>query len=166
MFAIWFTFQKNDERYLFEIINKLGKKYEAQVFLPHITAYGLVNLKHDELDKIILDSIRNEIEFEIEKKIITHSDDFWKTIFIEINLNEHLQRINKKLKKSLGIFSSYEFRPHVSLIYKKINPENREKIIKLLDVKKSFIINGMCIQEFSEDISKWNIVSKYQLKKL
>lgn len=164
MFAIWFTFEKNDEMYLSNIIEKLGKKHDAPIFLPHITAYGLVDAKLDELRRIVSESIRGEIIFGVEKKAIAHSDDFWKTIFIEINDNEHLVRINKRLKKSLKIFSSYEFKPHVSLIYKKMSSKQRQKIIESFDIKNSFVINGMCIQEFSEDISKWKIVSEYELK--
>lgn len=163
MFAVWFTFEKNDELYLSEIISALSKKYNAPVFLPHITVYGLVDIKIDELDRLVLESIKGEKSFRVEKNTISHSDNFWKTLFVELIPNEHLTRINKRLEKSLEMFSSYEFKPHTSLIYKKMTINEREKMTKSIDVKNSFLVNGMCIQEFSEDISKWKIISKYDL---
>lgn len=165
MFAVWFTFENNDEIYLSEIITKLASRYGAPVFLPHITAYGLVDSRVDELDKIVSGSIKDERGFTIEKKAIAHSDDFWKTVFVEIHPNDHLTRINKQLEKSLGPIAKYEFKPHISLIYKKMTQEQRGKMAQTLDVKSKFRINGMCIQQFSEDISEWKIVSKYDLQK-
>ena len=163
MFAVWFTFEKNDEMYLSKIISELSKKHNSPVFLPHITAYGLVDINIDELDRLVSESIKGEKSFRVEKNMISHSDNFWKTLFVDLISNEYLTRINKRLEKSLEMFSSYEFKPHTSLIYKKMSMGEREKITKSIDVKNRFLVNGMCIQEFSEDISKWKIVSKYNL---
>ena len=52
MYAIWFTFQKDDENLLQDIINKLSKKYNSDSFKPHITVYGLVNIELDKISKI------------------------------------------------------------------------------------------------------------------
>ena len=39
----------------------------------------------------------------------------------------------------------------------------RKKLVNTLHIKKSFKITGMCIQQFSEDIEKWEIVREYVL---
>lgn len=72
-------------------------------------------------------------------------------------------RINDRLTKSLGSFGKYEFKPHAGLIYKKMNPDQKKKLAESLNVKNRFKINGICIQQFSEDISKWTIVRQYNL---
>ena len=161
MFAIWFVFENEDNRYLSQIIKKLTISYDASVFTPHITACGLIDIKIETIDKIVTDCIIEETSFIVEKNSISYSDDFWKTIFIEIKRNENLMRISKKLINSSYSFQKYEFNPHVSLIYKKINQKRQKEIVDNLRIKKKFKINGMCILEFSENINEWKIVRKY-----
>ena len=163
MYAIWFVFEKDDREYVSNIIKELNAQYKSQIFVPHITAYGLVDADLDVLDKIVLNSIKGEKPFTVEKKSISYSDDFWKTVFVEIHPNKELVRIHDRLTKSLASFGKYEFEPHVSLIYKKMNPEQKKNLIASLDVKNRFKINGICIMQFSEDISKWMIVRQYNL---
>ena len=164
MYAIWFVFEKNDTEYFSNIIKELSIKYNSQAFAPHITAYGLVDVDLDMLDKIVTDSIKGEKSFIIEKNNISYSDIFWKTLFVEFQQNIQLDRINKKLTKSLESFSKYEFKPHVSLIYKKMNQDEQKKIADSLRVKENFKVTGMWIQQFHEDMDKWKIVHKYDLK--
>jgi len=163
MFAIWFVFKKEDRKYLSQIIKELCTQYNSSVFVPHITAYGLVDVDLNVLDKIVSDSIKGEKSVIIEKNSISYSDDFWKTLFIEICTNDHLKKINKRLTESLISFSKYEFKPHVSLIYKEMNQNEKKKLANTLHIKKSFKITGMCIQQFSKDIEKWEIVKEYVL---
>lgn len=161
MYATWFVFGKNDTKYLSNLIKELSIKYNSQVFKPHITAYGLVDIKLDELDKIVTDSIQNQKQISLKKSKLDYSDVFWKTLFVEFSPNESLTRINQELTKSLEPFSKYEFIPHASLIYQKMNPEEQKRLANTMDIQENFKIVGMCIQEFSEDITKWKIVKKY-----
>ena len=57
MFAVWYLFDKDSTNYLFEIIIDLAKKYHASIFVPHITAYGLLDIDLKTLDEIILGAI-------------------------------------------------------------------------------------------------------------
>lgn len=163
MYAIWFVFEKNDTEYFASIINELSTKLNAQPFKPHITAYGLVDIDLDELDKIVANSVQGEEQFVIEKSNVSYSDVFWKTLFVEFQPNKQLERINKKLTESLESFSKYEFIPHVSLIYKKMNQDEQEKLANSINIKEHFKVTGLCIQQFNEDIEKWKIVRKYEL---
>jgi len=161
MFAIWFLFDKNDNDYLEHIIQILGRQYESPVFIPHITAYGLVNANLETIDKIVLESIKDIKPFLIEKNKINYSDGFWKTLFIEIKQNLHLNSINKKLTNGLSLFPNYEFLPHISLIYKKMNEEEKKSQAKNLNIKNNFLVSKIAIQEFSENIEDWKIVREY-----
>ncbi len=163
MYAIWFVFEKNDAEYFASIINELSTKLNSQPFKPHITAYGLVDIDLDELDKIVANSVQGEKQFVIEKSNVSYSDVFWKTLFVEFQPNKQLERINKKLTESLESFSKYEFIPHVSLIYKKMNQDEQEKLANSINIKEHFKVTGLCIQQFNEDIEKWKIVRKYEL---
>ena len=76
MFAIWYLFDPDDENYLTKIINNLAKKYNSPSFVPHITAYGLVDIDLETLDQKIFDSIHKIQPFTIETSGINFSDDF------------------------------------------------------------------------------------------
>ena len=162
MYAIWFMLEKNDTEYFEEIIDELSSKYNSQSFKAHITAYGLVDVDLDELDKIVSKSIQGEKQFEIEKSGVSYSDVFWKTLFVEFQPNPQLERINKKLTEYLKSFTKYEFIPHMSLIYKKMNSDEQKKLAHTIDIKDHFNVTGMVIQKFHEDIEKWKIVKKYE----
>ena len=163
MFAIWFVFEKEDSKYLLQKIKELSIQYNCSVFVPHITAYGLIDADLNVVDKIVSDSIKGEKSIIVEKNSISYSNNFWKALFIEICPNDQLKRINKRLTESLISFSKYEFKPHVSLIYKEMNLDEKEKLVNTLHIKNSFKITGVCIQQFSEDIEKWKIVREYVL---
>jgi len=94
---------------------------------------------------------------------VLFSDNFWKTLFVEFYPNKQFERINKKLTESLGSYRKYEFKPHVSLIYKKMSKDEQKKLADGIVIKENFKITGMWIQQFSDDIEKWEIVSKYDL---
>jgi len=135
MYAVWFVFEKNDTEYFSNIIKELSIKYNSQTFSPHITAYGLIDVDLDVLDKIVTNSIQGEKQFVVEKSTISYSDIFWKTLFVEFSPHKQLDRINKKLTESLESISKYEFIPHVSLIYKKMNQDEQEKLVNSISIK-------------------------------
>jgi len=163
MYAIWFLFEKNDDEYLSQIISKLSNQFRSPIFTPHVTVYGLVDTSLQELDKIILDSIHSTKSFNIEKNTISFSEDFWKTLFIDFNSNGSMLKINKNLIKHLSRFGKYEFKPHTSLIYKEMNNEEKQRLSDNLEIKNSFKITGIGIQEFSERIEDWKIIQEYPL---
>ena len=70
--------------------------------------------------------------------------------------------INKKLTERLSQFSKYEFLPHVSLIYKEMGQDKKQKLANELDIKNNFRVTRMGILQFSEKIENWKIVREYQ----
>ena len=161
MFAVWYLFDKDNEDYLFEIITNLAKKYDAPSFIPHITAYGLLNIDLKTLDDKILETIQKIKSFSVETNTINFSDDFWKTLFVEILPNKHLVKINNNLTKNLSQFSKYEFLPHISLLYKNMEKNQKQFLAENLVMKKNFKIIGMGIQQFSENIKEWKLIRRY-----
>lgn len=161
MFSIWLLFDKEDNDYLDHIIQDLSKQYESPIFIPHITVYGLVDAKLETIDKIVLESIKDVKPFLVERNKINYSDDFWKTLFVEIKQNLYLNSINEKLTNGLSKFSNYEFVPHISLIYKKMNEGKKKSLVKNLNIKNSFLVTKIAIQGFSENIEDWKIVRNY-----
>ena len=104
--------------------------------------------------------------FTVEKNTINFSDNYWKTLFVEIILNKHLVKINHTLTKQLTQFTKYEFLPHVSLLYKNMEKNQKQFLAESLDIKKNFRIVGIGIQQFSENIEEWKLVHEYQFNEI
>ncbi|HSB83129.1 MAG TPA: hydrolase [Nitrosarchaeum sp.] len=163
MYAIWLTFAENDRDYLKSIIDKISEKYNAPKFEPHITIYGLLNLKMNLIDSVIKEVSQNSNSILVKKSKILQSDVLWKTVYIELEMNQQLGIIHNNLKKHFEKILKYEFSPHISLIYKILSIEKKIKIINELNIKNEFRINKIAIQEFFPDIEKWNIIKEYNL---
>ena len=163
MYAVWLLFEDVDSQYLSDAILKLSKQYSSPVFLPHITIYGLVNIDLDTLDNIVIQSITGEKPVTVEKNTLSYSDDFWKTLYVDLILNTTIQRIHKRLSASLQSFAQYDFKPHASLIYKQLTQNEKIFLANTLEIKNTFKVSSIAIQEFSQDIEKWKVVKKHVL---
>ncbi len=164
MFAIWLLPIKEDVEYLKKIIKNLSQKYNSPEFLPHITIYGLVNIKMELLNKVINYSITNLKPFKVRKMSLGHSDNLWKTLFIKIKPNKALLLINRRLTNRLSRYADYNFTPHISLIYKNMSAGERIKIINTIKMKDEFTLDKIAILEFSEDVSEWSILKSIKLE--
>ena len=163
MHAIWLTFSKNDRNYLKKIIDELSEKYQAPKFEPHITVYGLVDSEMSLLESIAKEVTLDHNSFLVEKSEILQSEELWKTVYVELKMNNQLELIYKNLKKHFEKIVKYEFNPHISLIYKILPMEEKIKIINELDIKNEFMIDRLVVQKIFPEVEKWKIVKEYNL---
>jgi 2'-5' RNA ligase len=163
MHAIWLTFSKSDRKYLKNIIDEISEKYHAPKFEPHITVYGLIDSKINQIDKTAK-AISNQNSFLVKKSEILQSEELWKTIFIELKINQQLESIYKNLKEYFKKNLKYEFNPHISLIYKRLSIDERIKIINELNIKNEFQVIKLAVQKIFPDIEKWEIVKEYNFE--
>ena len=164
MFAIWLTFQKNDEDFLQQIINDLSKKYNSISFKPHITGYGLITMELDKIS-IICKNISSRFQpFSVEFLNILYSNDLWKTLFVNLKTSIIINEIHNNLKNEFQKIETDVLDPHISLIYKNMPSNYKKEIIKNLKLKKQFKINSISILNYSNKIENWKIVEKFILK--
>lgn len=163
MYAIWLLLDDKDTIYIKDIINELSLKFDSPKFIPHITIYGLVDIDYLTVEKIVRNSISEATSFFVRKSELKYSDNFWKSLFIDIKRNKELYLLNMKLKLELYKFNKYKFSPHISLMYKNLNKTEKVKILQNLKIKNKFRINKMAILKFLEKISEWKIVQIFHL---
>lgn len=165
MYAIWFTFQKDDEFLLQDIINKLSEKYNSISFKPHITAYGLVNIELDKISKIC-QNISTELKpFNVHFLNISYSDYFWKTLFVNLKPSKIMTKIHECFSEKIKKLENNVFEPHISLIYKKMSNDDKKEISKTVGLKKQFKINNISILHYSDKIENWEIIKTFYFKK-
>src|SRR3972149_1906104 len=165
-FSVWLVPQKDDETYLSNIIEDLGTKYSAPMFTPHLTLLGDVEIELDVLQNIVDKVFENTKPFQIKKTKLNQSEAFFKTVFIECELDENLSNLFKVLSSKTGQRNIDSFKPHISLIYKILQEDEKLKIIESLDVKEAFTISAAYITAPKEgtddfmDVDGWRILYK------
>ncbi|RDJ32053.1 MAG: hypothetical protein DWQ18_00015 [Crenarchaeota archaeon] len=158
MYAVWLVPSNKDRKILQKIISDLADKYKSPVFIPHITTYGLVDIALGKLEDFVCNSIQGIKSFDVYTNNIDYSDNIWKTLFINIQMNYELEKIFQNLQKQLDNISHYDYLPHVSLIYKKMKDDEKKSLVDNLQIPKKFHIDKIAIQEFSEDVTNWKLV--------
>ena len=101
-------------------------------------------------------------EFQVNVKSIDESDDIWKTVFLKLVNNSTLKKINALFSQAFP--EIYQFDPHISLIYKKLDAKKRKSILTKLDMKKAFVIDKISIVRTSGSVESWEAVYSKTLK--
>lgn len=169
LLSVWLVPAENDEFYLSKIIADLGAKYNAPLFTPHLTLFGDIHIEPNKLKDILDEVFTDKNAFTIKKTKIEQSEAFFKTVFIEFELNEKLKNLYLTLAEKADKRDIAAFKPHISLIYKTMPKEEKSKIIKNLNIKNEFTINNVYVtapKKGDEDflnVNGWRIIYQKQL---
>ncbi len=133
-FAVWLTPEKNKAKYLSGVIHYVCNEYNATPFKPHLTLVSGITLDTntllEETESVLPDVI--PIKLSIQK--ISCADDFFKTLFITFDENDLLIQIFQKCKTAITGNHTESFLPHVSLLYKEMALEEKQKIASNLEI--------------------------------
>jgi len=136
---------KDGENYLSKIIRDLGTRYQAPVFVPHLTLFGGIVMEPEVLKTIVGSVFENIRPFKVKKTKINQSELFFKTVFIEFELSEELQNLFMEVSKRTDNRNLSTFKPHISLLYKTMPEEEKLNIIETLNIKDEFEIGKVVI---------------------
>jgi len=156
--SIWLIPAPADAQYLQGIINKLAATYQAPVFNTHCTLYSPTDLPALEVKKILEQSANNMESFYVKKATISHTENIWKTIFIELLRSPELEQLQQAVISQFPNGQPYEFLPHISLLYKEIPDKKKEDIIRNLQVKNSFKMDKIAAVRTGPNVDNWATV--------
>jgi 2'-5' RNA ligase len=169
LLSVYLVPKEKDKEYLDNIIKDLAKKYDSPIFIPHLTLFGDINMDAEELKEAIDRVFENIKPFKIKKTAINQSEAFFKTVFIEFEINDTLKNLFQALSQRTNKQSIDNFKPHISLIYKLMPEEEKLKIIQGLSVKDEYTIGAAYIvapkardKDFM-DVEGWRILYKKTL---
>ena len=158
-FSIWLIPSDFDGDLISNSIESLSKKYLAPIFNPHCTIFSpITNLYKAQ---IIINQLEQKI-FQVVVEKIDESDDIWKTVFLKLVNDPTLKKINALFNDAFP--QTYQFDPHISLIYKKLDAKKRKSILSKLDMKKSFVIDKISIVNTSGLVESWETVYSKRLE--
>ena len=158
MVSIWLIPKQEDAQYLQAIINNLAATYQAPVFSPHCTLYSPTDLPAAELKQILERSAKNIKSFCVKKATINHTENIWKTIFIELLRSPELERLQQAVISQFPKGQPYGFLPHISLLYKDMPYKKKEDIIRNLQVKNSFKMDKIAAVRTGPNVDNWATV--------
>ena len=158
-FSIWLIPSDFDGDLISNSIESLSKKYLAPIFNPHCTIFSpITNLYKAQT---IINQLEQKI-FQVVVEKIDESDDIWKTVFLKLVNDPTLKKINALFNDAFP--QTYQFDPHISLIYKKLDAKKRKSILSKLDMKKSFVIDKITIVNTSGLVESWETVYSKRLE--
>ncbi|MFQ6678531.1 MAG: 2'-5' RNA ligase family protein, partial [Fidelibacterota bacterium] len=143
MISIWLIPAEGDSEYLQKIINDLASEYHAPVFSPHCTLYSLVDLEVKELVTILDKASEGMRPIYVTVDKLNYSPNIWKTVFIELELSKELEKLQSRVFSLLPNPKPYDFSPHISLIYKEMPFDQKQRIIRNLSVRNSYKMDKM-----------------------
>ena len=158
MISIWLIPAREDAQYIQVIIDNLSINYQAPVFSPHCTLYSPIDLPKAELKKILERSAKNMKSFYVKNIMISHTEDLWKTIFIELLRSSELEQLQQEVISQFQVEQPYKFSPHISLLYKEIPDKKKEDVIRNLQVKNSFKMDKIAAVQTGPNVDNWEKV--------
>ena len=158
MVSIWLIPASEDAQYLQAIINNLSSTHQAPVFNTHCTLYSSTDLSIAEVKKILERSVKNMKSFYVKNIMISHTEDLWKTIFIELLRSSELEQLQQEVISQFQVEQPYKFSPHISLLYKEIPDKIKEDIIRNLQVKNSFKMDKIAAVRTGPNVDNWETV--------
>ncbi len=169
LFSIWLIPDEKDEKELAKIIEDLAERYNSPVFIPHLTLLGNTMINFEDLKSIVDEVFEDKKPFTIKKTRLNQSEQFFKTVFIEFELDENLKNFFELLSIKADKRNTEKFKPHISLIYKIMPKDEKLRIIKNLDVKSNFTINCVYINAPKQgdtdflNVEEWRVLYKKSL---
>jgi len=160
-YSIWLVPAARDKRYVAKIISDLAKAHSAPKFFPHITIYSGITRYSLALDAVR--GCKGMPKLTAQAKAIRTSNYLWKTLYVEVKPNAKLSKLHLACRQRLGEHVRYEFAPHMSLIYKKMEKKEKNQLAKSLRMKCTFSFDRVVLIQSSSKVSEWKRLASVRL---
>lgn len=163
--SVWLTFAKDGQSILDDTVSRIAKEHKSPRFMAHITVYGTIDTEIESLIDICKKISKHTRPFFVKVIGIGHSNNFWRTLFLELELNQELQNVYLQLEKDLKSYLDYEFHPHISIMYKNTTDFEKEKAKEKIPDRDSFLVESIAIHLHNDDVSRWKEPKKFSFVK-
>jgi 2'-5' RNA ligase len=162
---IWGQFDANATDSITSLYQEINNKLNGPNFDIHLTISGPFNYDEEKQKEIfeLISSKFNEIDLQF--KGISKTDEFFRSLFIDVAQNENLNNLKEYIDKNFNI-NSFEYYPHISLFYGIESDSVKNNMIRKLKVPKSAIMDKISIVKVDEEIKSWEVLKSYSLFKL
>jgi 2'-5' RNA ligase len=166
-FSVWLIPAQKDFDYFGNVINKMARKQGVPAFRPHVTLFVGQTDSLKKIEQILKNSTNLPRPFSLKTNGLDVTEAKFKTLFITLNNNEQLATLSLEIGK-IALKNEYHFKPHLSLLYKDMPLNEKEALLKKIDLKATTITFDKIelIREDDPDIvSEWIPVFTQELGK-
>jgi len=151
------------------VINDLARRYDAPIFEPHLTVHVGANDAHAA--KKALSTAARECEpIDLKSAGIDHSDEFIKTLFVQLAPNKKLRQLNDIIRNAAEDSCGYELNPHLSLLYEKMPAVVRRQLAGSIKVPFSEVtfdtlkaVRCVSPTQSRADVEAWRVIATGEL---
>lgn len=162
--AYWLIPSEPAHSFFQQIINDFARGCDAPVFEPHVTIYVGAD-RADSAENALGDASRECKAIGLTPLGIDQSDEFIKTLFVQFAMSAELQKINNVIREAANDSAQYELKPHLSLLYKKMETAARRELAASINVPFSEVtfdaikaVRCVSPTQSRADVEAWRVV--------
>jgi 2'-5' RNA ligase len=167
--AYWLVPSEPAHSFFQRIINDLARRCDAPVFEPHVTVY-VGEDRAVAANQALFDAVRECKLIGLTQLGIDQSDEFTKTLFVQFAMAAELREINDIIREVAEDSSQYELKPHLSLLYKKMEAPARRELAVSINVPFSEVtfdaikaVRCVSPTESRADVDAWRVLGAASL---
>ena len=162
--AYWLIPAEPAHGFFQRIINDLARRYEAAVFEPHVTFHVGAD-RADSAQQALAESTRECTPINLKPLGIQQSDEFVKTLFVQFALTAELRQLNEIIRAAAQDSSQYELKPHLGLLYNRMETAARRELAASIVVPSSEIafdriraVRCVSPTQSRADVESWRVI--------
>jgi hypothetical protein len=132
--AFWLLPCAADAARLQAMIDKLARTHVAPVFEPHVTLHVADCPARLDIEALLATVAERHASLALATLATGHSDAYYKALYLgmscELQDGPGLMALRRDLVTQLAAGGSYDFQPHVSLLYGQYPPQQRAALAR------------------------------------
>jgi len=144
------------ERRLATTIAELGRRHATVAFEPHVTLLGELDLDEEALLPLVRLLARRLRPFGVRLEGVETGPEFFRCVFLAALETPEILRAHARARETLGVASSEAYHPHLSLVYGRLDAEEREAARREAgSLRASFTAEALHLVDTTGDVVGW-----------
>jgi 2'-5' RNA ligase len=167
----WLCPAEPARRYLAALIGELAARFDAVAFEPHVTIYA-TSAEREQPGQVLAKVLPGHQQYRLAVQRLECSDKFTKTLFAQFAPHPELARCSEDLRRASVSKNDYELTPHLSLLYKIMDPNTQRELADSIALPFSEIIFDTVKAVISPakiespgDVEMWRVVAEETLER-
>ena len=153
-----------------QLIDTLGRTYNAPAFVPHVTIYSGAGAPQDNPLEIMTQATRDLHGIRLQVDRILYTEAFTKSLFVQFHSSAQLSRVTEALRRLSAQPSAYVLDPHLSLLYKHLPAHEKHQLAATIELPTPEIFFDAVwanassgVTRTAEDVRRWQVVERHRL---
>ena len=159
--SIWLEPCKTDRIRLQKLIKDVYAHFNSPVFDPHITLFGRVDIDPSLAFPSLIEIVSGHRQIELGTIDIQRGKSPWKTLFIQFKKSDAIEYLQHKIDQEMAQYHSYEFDPHLSLVYGDLDINKLE--FDHISFPETITFSSVVLMETPDDINEWKLILQADL---